>query len=139
MRVLFDPNIIISALLAPTGAPARLVNAWQHGAFELVVSPLLLAELERALAYPKLRGRIDRDEAAQVVEWLRRSATVVSDPAEPTPPHSADPGDDYLLALAASERAAIVSGDAHLLALADELPIFSATDVLALLAGRRRY
>jgi len=48
-----------------------------------------------------------------------------SDPAEPAA-QSVDPGDDYLLALAEQERAVLVSGDRHLLALADELPIQTA-------------
>jgi predicted nucleic acid-binding protein len=39
--------------------------------------------------------------------------------------HSADPGDDYLLALAEAERAVLVSGDRHLHALAGQLPILA--------------
>ena len=45
-------------------------------------------------------------------------------PAEVLP--EPDPGDDYLIALAQSQRAALVSGDKHLLQLAGRLPIFSA-------------
>lgn len=103
------------------------------GAFELVASPLLLAELERALAYPKLRTRIHQSEATAIVEWLERSATIVPDPDEPSPRASKDPGDDYLIALAAHERAALVSGDRHLLELAAELPIYAPADFLAVL------
>jgi hypothetical protein len=61
----------------------------------LVASPLLLAELERALAYTKLRTRIHEDEATAVVGWIRRSATIAQDRAEPVPRASEDPGDDY--------------------------------------------
>jgi predicted nucleic acid-binding protein len=43
------------------------------------------------------------------------------------------PGDDYLLALASSETAVLVSGDDYLLSLADELPIHSPASFLALL------
>lgn len=103
------------------------------GAFELVASPLLLAELERALAHPKLRARIHESEATALIEWLGRSATIVPDPGEPAPRASQDPGDDYLLALAAHERAALVSGDRHLLDLAGELPIYPPTGFLGLL------
>lgn len=133
MRAVLDPNVLISAFLSPAGAPAQALLAWQQGGFELVVSPLLLAELERALAYPKLRRRIGRDDAAQAVEWLRRSATVAPDPDQPPAIRSSDPGDDYLLALAVSERAALVSGDKHLLTLADDLPIYTAARLLELL------
>jgi uncharacterized protein len=133
LRAVLDPNVIISALLAPTGTPAAIVRAWSTGAFELVASPLLLAELERALAYPKLRPRIRESEATAIVEWLGRSATFVQDPDQPAPRSSADPGDDYLIALAAHEHAVLVSGDGHLLELASELPIYAPADFLALL------
>lgn len=113
--------------------PAAILRAWSGGAFELVASPLLLAELERALAYPKLRRRIDESEATAIVEWLRRSATIVPDADEPAPRTSEDPGDDYLIALAAHERATLVSGDRHLLGLARELPIYAPADFLSLL------
>lgn len=123
MRAVLDPNVLIAALLSASGAPARLVSRWLAGELELVVSEALLAELGRALAYPKIRARIADDEALAFVELLRQTARLASDP-EATARRSSDPGDDYLLALAESERAVLVSGDQHLLALAGELPIF---------------
>ena len=125
MRAVLDPNVIISALLSPDGAPARALLAWLRGEFELVVSPLLLAELKRALAYPKLRRRIEPQEARRVMELLSSSAKVAANPGEPPPVRSRDPGDDYLIALASGERALLVSGDEHLLELAEDIPVLS--------------
>jgi putative PIN family toxin of toxin-antitoxin system len=136
VRVILDANVLISALLSPSGAPARIVVAWQQGRFDLIVSPLLLAELRRALAYPKLRRRITADEADEFVDWLSRSAVMATDPEGVPTIHSDDPGDDYLLALAAVEDAVLVSGDEHLLALASDLPIRAPADFLALLDAR---
>lgn len=133
LRAVLDANVFISALLSRGGAPARVVLAWQQGAFELIVSPLLLAELERALAYPKLRRAIRADEAEAFVAWLARSATRAPDPDGLPARRSVDPGDDYLLALAAAEHAVLVSGDGHLLALAAELPIHAPASFLSLL------
>ena len=133
MRVVLDPNVIISALLSPSGAPARLLRAWLSGRFEIIVSPRLLAELERTLAYPKLRVRIAPEEAHRIVELLAGAATSASDPTEPPPIRSPDSGDDYLVALAASEQAALVSGDDHLLGLAGDLPVFSPARFLRLI------
>ena len=48
---------------------------------------------------------------------------------------SADPGDDYLIALASAHRAALVSGDKHLLSLSSKIPVFSPRDFLELLVG----
>ncbi len=122
MRAVLDPNILIAALLSPSGAPARIINRWLGGEFELVVSEALLSELERALAYPKLRRRIPADDAAELVSVLRVAAILADDP-EAGAHRSADPEDDYLLALAESERSVLVSGDQHLLELTDDLPI----------------
>jgi putative PIN family toxin of toxin-antitoxin system len=133
VRAVLDPNVLISALLSASGAPAEVLRAWLGGRFELIVSPLLLAELERALAYPKLRKRIAPEDANRVVELLRRSATSAQDPHADPPKRSVDPGDDYLVALAAAERAALVSGDRHLLALEGDLPIFAPGAFLALI------
>jgi len=133
LRAVLDPNVLISALLAPAGKPAAILRAWSAGAFELVASPLLLVELERALSYPKLRARIQESEATALVEWLRRSANVVPDSDEPPTRPSEDAGDDYLIALAEHERAALVSGDRHLLELAGDLPIYAPADFLILL------
>jgi putative PIN family toxin of toxin-antitoxin system len=122
VKAVLDPNVLISALLAPGGAPAQLLSRWFAGQFELVVSERVLTELERALAYPKLRKRVDAAQAAGIVTLLRHSVLVREDPAE-GPPRSRDPRDDYLLALAEAERAILVSGDRHLLELSDRFPV----------------
>jgi hypothetical protein len=133
MRAVLDPNILVAAALSRTGAPAQILSRWLAGEFELVVSEGLIAELERALAYPKVRRRVSAEEATTLVELLRRGARVTADPAAPAP-RSADPGDDYLMALAEAGHAVLVTGDQHLLALADELPIQTARAFLNTLA-----
>jgi len=133
LRAVLDTNAIISALLSPSGSPAQLLRAWQQGAFELIVSRSLLTELERALAYPKLRKKVKPEEARQVLQWLAGSAIVAEDPSGPPSVRSPDPGDDYLTALAQSEGAALVSGDGHLLQLAGTPPVFSPAQFLPLL------
>ena len=124
MRAVLDPNVLIASLLSRSGAPAQIVSRWVAGEFELVVSEALLAELARALAYPKIHERVAEDEASAFVELLREAVRLAADPEAPAH-RSADPGDDYLLALAHAERAVLVSGDQHLLALARELPVLT--------------
>jgi putative PIN family toxin of toxin-antitoxin system len=129
VRAVLDVNILISALLSPQGAPAELLMRWVAGEFELVASDALLAELERALGYPKVRSRVPPGEAARFIDGLRRSAELVPD-AQPSQARSADPGDDYLLALAETASAVLVSGDRHLLDLGGRLPVQSARGFL---------
>jgi uncharacterized protein len=127
VRAVLDPNILVAALLSRRGAPAQITSRWLAGDFELVISEALLAELKRALSYSKLRSRIPADEAQAFIAILRQGALVAADPPDP-PRRSSDPGDDYLLALAEQERAVLVSGDQHLLTLANEFPIQTARD-----------
>ena len=132
MRAVLDPNILISALVSRSGAPAQIVARWLAGDFELVVSESLLAELERALAYPKLRVRVAAGDAAEFVALLRTAAYLAADSPD-VPCRSPDPGDDYLLALAESTDARLVSGDQDLLGLGGGLPIHTARGFLDLL------
>jgi putative PIN family toxin of toxin-antitoxin system len=137
VRAVLDPNVIISGALSPTGATAEVLRACGRGEFELVASRALLEELARALGYPKLRRRIGAEDARAVLGWTETMASSVPDPTAPPSVRSPDPGDDYLIALACSCRAALVSGDKHLLDLADHIPVYSARDFLGLLSDRR--
>lgn len=73
-----------------------------------------------------------------MMDLLRRAATVRPDPDGPPPLRSVDPGDDYILALAASEQAVLVSGDGHLLALRGSLPILAPASFLEALISMDR-
>jgi hypothetical protein len=134
VRAVLDPNVIISGLLSPSWAPADVLRALDRGEFELVVSVALLDELGRALAYPKLRRHITEDDGKAVVRWASDTATIVPVPQTPPPVRSTDPGDDYLIALASTHRAALVSGDKHLLTLAKRIPVFAPRKFIELLA-----
>ena len=135
MRAVLDPSVIISGLLSRSGQPARLLEAWAGGGFELVVSEALLAELARALEYPRLAGRVSSDERSRLLELLRSEAEISPDPDDPPGRRSIDPGDDYLIALSADQRVPLVSGDKHLTDLADELPILTPRQLLDLVSG----
>lgn len=101
----------------------------------MLASPRLLGELNRALAYPKLRRHISAEEAAAVIAWIERAAANVADTDAPPPIRSRDPGDDYLIGLAASHRAVLVTGDRHLLELAREIPVLTPRELLNQLTG----
>jgi hypothetical protein len=125
VRAVVDVNVLISGVLSAKGSSAEILRASRDGEFELVVSELLLAELKRTLAYPKLRKRIAPEKAAAFANWIRDHGTVAEDPANPPPVSSRDPDDDYLLALAIDRRAYLVTGDQDLLVLSNDLPIFT--------------
>lgn len=123
MRVVCDANVLISALISSNGVPARIVEAWVSGAFELVMCPKLLGELRDVFNRSKLREVVDPGAAAEYVGGLEEGALVLSDPKVERPVMP-DPDDDYLVALAAAGDAdCLVSGDRLLTDLADLRPL----------------
>jgi uncharacterized protein len=130
-RAVLDPGVLVSALISPSGSPAKLIAAARKGDLELVTSPLLLAELEGVLQRQKFRRYLDLDVVRDFVGLVQRVSRHVSDPDGPAPLRSADPDDDYLIALAQAQNAILVSGDNHLLGLSDRAPILAPADLLA--------
>lgn len=98
-----------------------------------MVSPMLLGELERALGYSKLRDRVTPEETQELVEVLTRAGVAVSDPDVPPVIRSPDPDDDYLIALASVSRSVLVSGDADLVGLSDQIPVCSPTEFIVMI------
>jgi hypothetical protein len=133
LRVVFDPNVIISAALSPGGTPALVYELWRSGAFELVVSPKLLWELEGVLAREKFSDLVHSDEIAQLVVVLTSDAVLAPDPTEEPGVRSVDPDDDYLIALASHSRSVLISGDKDLLDLSDRIPVYSPTQFRTLI------
>ena len=106
--------MLVSALLQPLGNCGQVLRAWRQGQVELVVCPELLAELADVLTRPKLRRRVGPQEAESFIRLLRAQAELRADPEQVTRV-TADPRDDYIIALARATRADLtVSGDAHL-------------------------
>jgi putative PIN family toxin of toxin-antitoxin system len=128
-RVVLDPGVLVSALITPTGPPAKLLERARGGEFELVASPHLLAELERVLLRDKFRRYVAVEKVGTFLEAVRGEATVVPDPGEPPPMNSVDPKDDYLIALAYTQKAILISGDSDLLELSGGAPICRPRDL----------
>jgi putative PIN family toxin of toxin-antitoxin system len=133
LRAVLDPNVIVSAVIAPGGAPARVLERGLAGDFEPVASALLLAELADVLARPKLRQRVAVADAEELQQRISERSLLVADPEAAPPLRARDPGDDYLLALAHEQRAALVSGDGDLLELAGRAPVFTPGEFLRML------
>jgi len=130
-RAVLDPGVFVSALINPAGSPARLVAEVRRGELDSVASPLLLVELEGVLRREKFRRYASLQAVSNYLEVVRRISIYVRDPEGPAPLRSADPKDDYLIALAHAQSAVLVSGDKHLLELGGGAPILAPVDLLA--------
>jgi putative PIN family toxin of toxin-antitoxin system len=119
LRTVLDANIYVSALLRLEGPPGQIIERFLRDAtFEIVLSPAIIDEVLRALAYPKVR-RLMRSTA--VPELWFEDLAVLADlvaGAHQVSGVCADPDDDKYIAAAVEGRAAfIVTGDRQSLAL----------------------
>lgn len=110
MRVILDTNILVAALISPSGPPAAILQAFLDERFTLVTCEPQLDELRRVTRDPKLRARLKPAEAGTLINELRALALVPRRLAKIE--RSSDPHDDFLLALAeASSADYLVTGD----------------------------
>jgi putative PIN family toxin of toxin-antitoxin system len=117
VRVVFDPNVFISAAISPKGPPRETLHRWTSGAFELIVSAEILFELQEVLTRPKFRRYLTLEEVRYYVLWLHDRAAEVSGelPKDVVRGVTADPDDDYIAGVAYLGKAdIIVSGDPDL-------------------------
>jgi len=122
-RVVFDTNVVLSALLFPNGRLAWLRRHWQEGAALPLISSATARELTRVLAYPKFRlSEPYRIELLALYLPYCESVDLKSlSAAERCPIACRDSRDQPLLDLAQAGNAdLLVSGDQDLLALAGQ-------------------
>ena len=124
MRVVFDTNIFVSALVLPGSRAEEALTRVMEGRDHLILSKPILDELLGVLA--RKFGR-DREELAQVAIWLGELAEWV----RPTQKSSvaADEADNRILECALAGKAEIiVTGDKGLL----EIDEFEGTRIITL-------
>ena len=132
MRVVVDPNVLVSAAVA-SGVSAELLDRWlTDRPFDVVVCPALIDELRDVLARDRFRRWISTHEADLLVGRLEsegeRRANTTDIPAV-----TGDPKDDYLVALDRDcDADLLISGDADLLDLeADDVSVLTPGELLA--------
>ncbi|HLI26938.1 MAG TPA: PIN domain-containing protein [Chloroflexota bacterium] len=82
VAAVLDTNILASVLASgfvrsnPQAAPVRVLDAWRAGAYTLVVSEPILAELVATLRRPYFRRRLSSAQLAAIRGLLRRQAVV---------------------------------------------------------------
>lgn len=112
LRAVLDANVYISAIIQPGGTPGRLVERFlRDAAFDIVLSPAIVDEVLRALAYPKVRKMLRGVDAQLWFEDLVVLADLVPG-AQRLTGICQDPDDDKRVAAALEGRATcVVTGD----------------------------
>ena len=116
MILVLDADCLVAGTIAGRGAAFELIEHWRDGAFELVACPRLVEEVRKALSHPRVahRYRVAQADVDELVDELTKEAIWMDDPVDPPRLVSADPGDDYLVALARAATAeALITRDSH--------------------------
>jgi putative PIN family toxin of toxin-antitoxin system len=117
-RVVFDTNVVLSALLFPAGRLAWLRPHWREGGAVPLISPAMARELTRVLAYPKFR--LSEQYRMELLTMYIPYCESFN-PADKCPIECRDSKDQPLLDLAQCGKAdMLVTGDDDLLALAGQ-------------------
>lgn len=122
LLVVFDTNVVVSALIFSAGQLSWLRQAWRLGTIVPLLSEATVRELMAVLAYPKFRLTAD-DIEALLADYLPygRSVHPVSVPANA--PRCRDADDQLFVDLVLAGKADfLVTGDKDLLALEGQLP-----------------
>ena len=138
MRVVIDTNLLVTYLISHRDPMATIIDDHlAQGDFAMLSSPELLAELDRALSYPRLQKFYDKDTCLRFVALIAQLAEMQNLPDE-IPAISRDPDDDKFIACAIAGRADfLVSGDQDLLTLerVGDVRIITARELLEILTA----
>ena len=115
LRVVFDTNVVISAMLLPLSIPRRALDrAMRKG--RPLISAAMTTELDDVIHLPKFDKYLSEEERIEFLTTLVHEAELVN--VVETVTDCRDPRDNKFLELAVSGRAThIVTGDSDLLVL----------------------
>ncbi len=108
IRVVFDTNVLVSAMLNASGTPANVLRFALHRHVQLCVSEAILDEYEAVLRRPKFR------RSPQTVTAMMQSIRAVAATVNPTRTLSVSADDAYNRFLECAEAAGadyIVTGN----------------------------
>ena len=121
-RVVFDTNVVLSALVFTHGRAVALREAWQAGRCEPQVSKATAGELIRVFAYPKFKLGVD-EQRELIGDYLPYCRTVAIPAKPPKTPPCRDPFDLPFLQLAIVGKVDfLVTGDRDLLGIEGKFP-----------------
>lgn len=95
MLVVFDTNILVSALLSPSGKPAQVFRRFLSGELQLCVDERILAEYETVLHRPKFR--FEPNQVDVILQFIRAHSLNIVPPVSDIP--FADPADKNFMRL----------------------------------------
>jgi len=136
VRLVFDTNVLVSALLTPGGTSDRALRAAAVGGSTFLYDGRILAEYRAVLSRPKFRPAITPPMIQRSISALIASGEKIA--AHPADLGLPDPDDTPFLEVALTGRAdALVTGNARHFQPSHGITVVSPSGLLKLLGGHR--
>ncbi|MGA3290928.1 MAG: putative toxin-antitoxin system toxin component, PIN family [Candidatus Bathyarchaeia archaeon] len=114
MRVVFDTNVLISALIT-TGKPKELFQMAAEKQIQLITSKEILKEFSEVADDPRIKKYVDEQDIIAFLKIIDIAAKIIKVKSQFREINE-DPDDDVVLRTAFDSKADyIISGDKHLL------------------------
>ena len=107
MRIVLDTNVLVSALLSPTGKPSQVFQRFLRGEFVLCYDERIMHEYEQVLKRPKFH--FDQEQVKTILGYIRLVGLDVTAPAMDIP--FADEYDKKFYEVAKFAEAILVTGN----------------------------
>ena len=112
MKVVFDTNVLIAALITEGLCSSLLIRARKHN-FDLILSDDILREFKGIL---KNKFKLSSADISEIIAIITEAASEIIHKTTCSPCICRDPNDDMIIACAVEARAQfIISGDHHLI------------------------
>jgi predicted nucleic acid-binding protein len=107
-RAVIDTDVLVAAICGPSASDSvEILDDFRAGAFEIVSSPRLVAELEGVLALPAYERALAQNRRREILDSLVPTMLLVEDVYDP-PRTTPDRGADFIVAIARSGGAQFV-------------------------------
>ncbi len=143
LRVVVDTNVIISGLLFPTSKPYQIIELWRRDSYTLLLSNLLLLEINDVLQRKKIQKYLKKDTFFPVMQTLLIKQAEFIKITEALPIKVRDIKDEMIITTALSGKADyIITGDEDLLILdkhpkLEKLQIITVKEFLMIIKAKR--
>lgn len=138
-RLVLDSNVLISAILSPRGAPARLLGELSRTRAVLLFSDPAMTELADRLMRDKFEAYVDRQSRLRILAELDAVSEFVGIAGAPMGCRDRD-DDKFLETALAGNADMLVSGDRDLLDLHpwQQIPILNPSQALEKMSAEAR-
>lgn len=104
ISAVLDTNVLVSGTISATTTPGQILDAWRTNEFELILSELIINEIDQVLQKPYFQKHLKSHEITSFMDLLQNEA-ILTPMTAIVHGVTTHPEDDLVLATAVSAKA----------------------------------